>query len=690
VSDLIGKIICGYRIVSQIGEGGMGKVYLGESAFLTEYKQQVAIKTLTSRGASERQAAIMRDLFIREANIQVQLKHPHIVSVIQFAVEGDEHFLILEYLPGYPFQGRRMSNVADVIARELGPIPASLAFEWFSQTLDAMSYAHDFRYRWQGEERVGIVHRDIKPANLLLVDPKTIKVSDFGIVKVHQRGVAITRNLTPGTSAYMSPEAILGPKQYGLQELDGRSDIYSLGISLFEMLTGKLPFKPDKGVSADSSLRRKQVGETPPAPSTILPDLSREIDAVVLRALEKHPDSRYQSAAEFKRAIQELERKRLTVVIAADPTVDSAYETRPFEGMDGTEVLQVKATSVRAGVAATEVMPDVFLTTPIASAPSTPVEQPLTRPPSGSRLYLWLVGVIAVVLLGAIAAIPLVNWLFAKKPPPVPVTTPVATATATPVAIPEGMVAIPPGSYLMGRDLTEEEKKFEVVEGNRPTKVFSYDYPAHEVQVKAFYIDRTEVSNREYSRFVNATNHAPPQNWPGNDPPQNAENIPVTYVNFLDATDFCAWRGRERKDGVTYRLPSEEEWEFAARGRDAGKPGRLRLYPWGDDWAEGHANTRESKLGYPQIVTANPAGASPFGVLNMAGNVYEWTGTDFSHYPGSDQKTPREAGYKGVYQVVRGGSFDYVKEYAMTTTRVWARPTDKGPRLGFRCAADAK
>ena len=74
----------------------------------------------------------------------------------------------------------------------------------------------------------------------------------------------------------------------------------------------------------------------------------------------------------------------------------------------------------------------------------------------------------------------------------------------------------------------------------------------------------------------------------------------------------------------------------------------------------------------------------------MAGNVYEWTGTDFSHYPGSDQKTPREAGYKGVYQVVRGGSFDYVKEYAMTTTRVWARPTDKGPRLGFRCAADAK
>ena len=147
MSDLIGKIICGYRIVSQIGEGGMGKVYLGESAFLTEYKQQVAIKTLTSRGASERQAIIMRDLFIREANIQVQLKHPHIVSVIQFAAEDDKYYLILEYLPGYRFQGRRISNVADAIAHEMGPVPVPLALQWFSQTLDAMTYAHQFQYR---------------------------------------------------------------------------------------------------------------------------------------------------------------------------------------------------------------------------------------------------------------------------------------------------------------------------------------------------------------------------------------------------------------------------------------------------------------------------------------------------------------------------------------------------------------
>ncbi|MGH9834842.1 MAG: serine/threonine protein kinase, partial [Blastocatellia bacterium] len=162
MDNLIGKIVCGYRIVSEVGEGGMGKVYLAESAFLTEYKQQVAVKTLTTHASSERQATLLRDLFVREANIQVQFKHERIVSVIQFAVEGDQHFLILEYMPGYQHSGRRISNIADMISYETGPIPHKRALKLFAQALDAMQYAHNFSYRWEGEERVGIVHRDIK------------------------------------------------------------------------------------------------------------------------------------------------------------------------------------------------------------------------------------------------------------------------------------------------------------------------------------------------------------------------------------------------------------------------------------------------------------------------------------------------------------------------------------------------
>lgn len=105
---------------------------------------------------------------------------------------------------------------------------------------------------------------------------------------------------------------------------------------------------------------------------------------------------------------------------------------------------------------------------------------------------------------------------------------------------------------------------------------------------------------------------------------------------------------------------------------------------------EGWANTKEARLEHTRNVNAYPNGATPAGVLNLAGNVFEWTATDFSHYPGSDRQTPREPGYEGTYQVVRGGSFDFTKEYAMTTTRVWAKPEDKGPRLGFRCAAEPK
>jgi formylglycine-generating enzyme required for sulfatase activity len=253
------------------------------------------------------------------------------------------------------------------------------------------------------------------------------------------------------------------------------------------------------------------------------------------------------------------------------------------------------------------------------------------------------------------------------------------------------MVLIPEGSFMMGRDLSDEEKNYVIEELGRKTKVFTYDYPAHEEQVKPFFLNLTEVSNREYAVFVQATGRAAPEVWNGPEPPQNAENIPVTHVTYQDAVDYCSWLSTQKNDGRNYRLPTEAEWEYAARGANAGKPeGKMNLYPWGDEWIAGRANTRESRLEHTQNIDANPSGASPFGVLNLAGNVFEWTATDFTHYPNSDQKTPREKDYLGTYQVVRGGSFDYPKEYSMTTTRVWARPTNKGPRLGFRCAADAK
>jgi serine/threonine-protein kinase len=677
MDNLIGKIVCGYRIISEIGEGGMGKVFLAESAFLTEYKQQVAVKTLTTHASSERQAALLRDLFTREANIQVQFKHPRIVSVIQFAVEGDQHFLILEYMPGYKHRGRRVSNIAEMIAYETGPMPHKRALRLFVQALDAMQYAHGFKYRWEGEERVGIVHRDIKPANLLVHDPETIKVSDFGIVKVQQRSPAATQKLTPGTSAYMSPEAILGPQQYGLPELDARSDIYSLGITLYEMLAGRVPFSPEPNVHPDVSLRRKQVHEAPPPPSTYYPGLPKELDELVLRALEKRPEDRYQSALDFKQAILALD-AQLGVGLQDNATTHN-FETSPFMpstlGAGGATASGTTRPPATAGSAFYAPATNVVTQNPAATG--------VVIPQKRSSKPIILVS-IALIALAAVLALAFQKFGGAAQ-------SNIVDARPTPPAVPEGMVSIPAGSFMMGRNLTEEEKNFTIeVQGQR-VKIFSYDWPAHEEQVKAFYLDKTEVSNGKYAEFVKATNHPAPGNWEGPSPPRDALEIPVTDVTYQDAQKYCEWRSQQHPDGFTFRLPSEQEWEYAARGKDAGKPGApMNLYPWGDQWAQSKANTVESRLDFWRNVDQYPGGKSPFDVLNLAGNVAEWTATDFNHYPGSDQKTPREKGFGGSYQVVRGGAYAYPKEYAMTTTRVWARPEDKGPKLGFRCAADAK
>ncbi len=685
MSSLIGKIVCGYRIISEVGEGGMGKVYLAESAFLTEYKQQVAIKTLTTFASSQRQAIILRDLFTREANIQVQFKHPHIVSVIQFAVEGDHYFLILEYMPGYQYRGRRLSNVADVIANETGPIPHKRALKWFVQALDAMQYAHKFKYRWEGDERIGIVHRDIKPANLLLLDPETIKVSDFGIVKVQQRRGAVTKKLTPGTSAYMAPEAITGAQNFGLPELDARSDIYSLGVTLFEMLAGRLPFVPDPDTNPDVSLRRKHVKEVPPPPSVFYPGIPPQLDKLVMRALEKRPENRYQSAAEFKEAIMAFDQPLGLGLreMVSKPVLNTNPFSLPTEKIQTTTKVPVTAVSAES-----EKQIDPAATS-LVSAPAQTQPRPVGITLPGSSKMFWLIGVSAVLISAIAAGVFFIDRGNAHKGQTNLSVDPEKKNVPPPV--PAGMAYIPEGDFMMGRNLIQNEMEIQVEVEGRRMKPFIYDYPAHLENIRAFYLDKMEVSNSEYAEFVTDTGRTPPENWKGQYPPRDAEDIPVTYVTYQDAEDYCQWRIERRKDGFIYRLPTSEEWEYAARGKDAGKPGaKMNLYPWGDEWIAGLANTKESRLDHPQDVDSNPNGASPYKILNMAGNVYEWTATDFTHYPNSDQKTPREPGYEGIYRVVRGGSFDYPKELAMTTTRVWARPTRKGPRLGCRCAADVK
>jgi iron(II)-dependent oxidoreductase len=191
----------------------------------------------------------------------------------------------------------------------------------------------------------------------------------------------------------------------------------------------------------------------------------------------------------------------------------------------------------------------------------------------------------------------------------------------------------------------------------------------------AFYIDREEVTNRQYKRFVDATQRVPPEYWRNGVYPDGKDDHPVTFVAWYDAHDYCAWVGR--------RLPTEEEWEKAARGTDG------RLFPWGNEFDPEKANTPQSKIGDTTPVGRFPEGSSPYGLYDMGGNVWEWTESWAVAYPGNVRPTAHY--YTGGYKVLRGGSWVDCSFYrcgisAFTFNRSYFRPETKNKGFGFRCA----
>jgi formylglycine-generating enzyme required for sulfatase activity len=238
------------------------------------------------------------------------------------------------------------------------------------------------------------------------------------------------------------------------------------------------------------------------------------------------------------------------------------------------------------------------------------------------------------------------------------------------------MVYIPGGTFLMGLD------------DRPPFKGVFYEVPSHAVTVSAFWMDTTEVTNEEYGEFVTETKHEPPVDWGGDQPPQGQEKWPVANVTSEDAKSFAAWRSK--RDGKIYRLPTEEEWEYAARGGDQDS-----FYPWGSIWKDGFANV-ESDTRKP--VGSYPQGKGRWGNLDMIGNVWEWTSSRASLYPGNNVSSGQggSAGEKHRMQlpdfhrdwlVVRGGSCSSRIHSEMPLTaakRDWFEPGFKNALLGFR------
>lgn len=279
-------IIGSYQVDERIGRGGMGVVYRGHHLQLP---REVAIKSIIAR--DNRDLRQLKPRFEKEAYIQSQLDHPGIVKIYDYIVAEQTYYIIMEYVRG--------RSLAQLLAREACPLPTARALDLFEQILEAVAYAQKFIYRDQNNlAHRGIIHRDLKPANIIVTPDDRTKVTDFGIVKLVGSENTDTFGGAYGSPQYVSPEQAQG------HAVDERSDIYSLGVILYEMLTCATPFGKD---TADplprTDILRAHIEQPPRPPSEVNSDIAPELEAVILRALEKSPDNRFNSASEFLDAV---------------------------------------------------------------------------------------------------------------------------------------------------------------------------------------------------------------------------------------------------------------------------------------------------------------------------------------------------------------------------------------------------
>lgn len=327
------KKIGRYEIVEELGRGAMGVVYKASDPTIGRL---VAVKVLSLRPSKEAGLPGVGDIFIREARAAGRLSHPGIVA-IHDALEDPEsknNYIVMEFVPGRTLENVLLSGP---------PLSTEKAFNVIRQVAEALEYAHENQ----------IIHRDLKPANILLTDDGHVKITDFGIAKIAAREGALRTAAVMGTPAYMSPEQVTG------SEVDARSDLFSLGILLYLMLTGEKPFAGDT-----AAVMFKIVYEDPVPPSHFKPELNPQHDFLVLRCLAKDRNKRYGSAREFLDDLDDVLHGRpprsegsfpLAELRAGERTLISRPPQIPFGAEKGTG-RDKKLSWVMAGIGAAVVL----------------------------------------------------------------------------------------------------------------------------------------------------------------------------------------------------------------------------------------------------------------------------------------------------------------------------------------------
>ena len=656
----------------------MGAVFHARHIFL---KTQHAIKVILPDLVGNDPMLTTR--FRQEALAAASIRHQNIIAVTDFGVaRGTMPFLVMEFVKGRSLQ--------EIMASE-GAMPPQRAWEFITAIAAGVGAAH----------RQNIVHRDLKPLNIMVQDDVSIaegvKILDFGLAKI-KSGELLGSFIQAQTSGLMGSPFYMAPEQWSDEEPDARADIYSIGVILYQMLCGEVPFKG----SSIPSIMKKHLTMPPPSFQSMGVSVPPAIEAVVRHALEKELDARIDSIDTFLKELHAamhaqpfVGSTRETVALDPNRTIASTVTTLnpplPPQNVAGTTTQPPIshetqfATSLdlsKGSVSYSELEPDPEMTHVGRSAPTvvdpvvtpppvtpprvTPQPQPPPQIERGKPMMidlrpqrrlsaLWFVGAGALVLV--LIGLSVGGYLLVSRrtDPNSGQPTPSPTATNTRKA---DLVAIEGGSFLMGR-------------ASGPPQ----ETPAHPVAVQPFQMDRTEVSNSEYADFVKETNHAPPTHWSGNKPQFGQELWPVVNVSFNDATAFAAWRSK--RDRVTYRLPTEEEWEYAARNGE-----RADLYPWGPDWKENAAVLKEAT---PANVGSRADGNNRWGVADLIGNVWEWTSSKASVYPGNSAQVPADV---QDWIAIRGGC--YVSDPGRSDKPVTAcmrdfvPPSTRNTLLGFR------
>jgi len=356
------KRIGDYEVLGVLGAGGMGKVFKVRNV-ISDRIEAMKILLPDLEGRQE-----LAERFLREIKLLASLDHPNIAQLRTALTLSNRLVMVMEYVEGTTLAARL----------EQGPIPPGEALGYVAQVLNALSYAH----------AKSVIHRDIKPANMMLTPNGTIKLMDFGIARAKGDASMTVTGTTLGSLFYMSPEQVKGGT------VDPRSDLYSLGVSLYEMVTGQLPFK----AGSDYSIMTAQLQERPKPPSEVLPGLPPQLNGIILHSMAKEPPERFQSADDFRQALESI-RQSIPAFVPAAASFAPA-------GVPAPSPTAVASTPTAAtGAFAPVAMPSSStMATPMPPVADQPLPVPSVmdlspKPSKGRGLYMALGAAVVLIVL---------------------------------------------------------------------------------------------------------------------------------------------------------------------------------------------------------------------------------------------------------------------------------------------------